>query len=171
MHETISQGSGFVISHNGIIVTNFHVIEGAYFAQVNLDGVIYDNAELIKGMPEMDIAILKIDALQLPELPLGDSTEIVSGEAIVAIGNPLGLERSVSNGIVSATRTVGKIKLIQMTVPISTGSSGGPIINEYGQAIGITNDTKQPGKKTWLFYRCQILASAARLVKAHGTGG
>ena len=138
MNKEIGQGSGFIASENGIIVTNFHVIEGACSAEVNFDGKIFKEVELISGLSKLDIALLKIDASVLPELPLGNSDSVASGQAIVAIGNPLGLEHSVSNGIVSATRAIGKIELIQMTAPVSMGSSGGPVINEYGQAIGIT---------------------------------
>lgn len=134
----IGLGSGFIISPDGVIITNFHVVESAYQAEVNIGEDIIKEAYLVKGIPELDIAILKIDSEQLPVLSIGDSDSLINGQFVVALGNPAGLERSVSSGIISALRTKGENKLIQMTAPVSPGSSGGPVINEYGEVIGIT---------------------------------
>jgi S1-C subfamily serine protease len=94
--------------------------------------------KLIVGKPSLDIAILKIEAIGLPRIVMGDSDYVQEGEQVVAIGNPLGLERTISNGIISGVHSSNNIELIQMTTPVSRGSSGGPIINVYGQVIGIT---------------------------------
>jgi S1-C subfamily serine protease len=136
--QPIGQGSGFIVTDDGIIITNFHVMEDAYSAQINFSGVIFEGVRLIAGLPEFDLALVKIDALGLPGLSFGDSDVVKDGESIVAIGNPLGLERTVSNGIISAVRVLENITMLQITAPVSLGSSGGPILNEYGQVIGVT---------------------------------
>ncbi len=136
--KDIGLGSGFIISQDGIIVTNFHVMEGAYKATVKTTEQSFDNVKLIVGKPSLDIAILKIEAIGLPPIVMGDSNYVQEGEQVVAIGNPLGLERTISNGIISGVHSSNNIELIQMTTPVSRGSSGGPIINVYGQVIGIT---------------------------------
>jgi len=134
----IGMGSGFIISPGGLIVTNFHVIESAYQAEVKIGEDIFKEVYLVKDVPNLDIAILKINANNLPVLSIGDSDNLLNGQFIIVLSNPWGLERSVSSGIVSAIRSKGDIKVIQMTAPVSPGSSGGPVINEYGEVIGIT---------------------------------
>jgi S1-C subfamily serine protease len=136
--KDIGMGSGFIVSKDGIIITNFHVIESAYQAEVRIGKQVFKEVYLIKGIPKLDIAVLKIDASDLLPLAIGDSDNLLSGQFIVALGNPLGLEQSVSSGIISSIRSSGDIKLIQMTAPVSMGSSGGPLLNEYGEVIGIT---------------------------------
>ena len=138
VNRDLGMGSGFIISEDGIILTNFHVLQGAHFAEVKFKDIIFENSMLIKGISYLDIALIKIEAKGLPVLPVGNSDNLETGEAIVAIGNPWGLERSVSNGLVSAVREKDNIKLIQMTAPVSLGSSGGPVINSYGEVVGIT---------------------------------
>ncbi|MFH1338383.1 MAG: S1C family serine protease [Candidatus Omnitrophota bacterium] len=130
-------GSGFVVSEDGLIVTNSHVIESAYQAEIKIGERIFREVRLVENLPDVDIAILDIDADNLSPLLIGDSDSLVSGQFIVALGNPLGFEHSVSSGIISAIRANRSMKLIQMTVPISPGSSGGPVLNEYGEVIGI----------------------------------
>jgi S1-C subfamily serine protease len=120
------------------VVTNFHVVEGCHSAEIVVNNFIFDEVALVKTIPKFDIAILKIDGFGLPEISFGDSDLVRPGEVIVSIGNPLGLDRSVSEGVVSAIREENNIKIIQMTAPVSLGSSGGPIFNEYGQVVGIT---------------------------------
>lgn len=134
----LGQGSGFIISSDGIIVTNFHVLESAYQVEVKIADNNFKEVYLIKSDPSLDIAILKIDSKNLVSLPIGDSDNLVNGQFVVVLGNPWGFERSVSSGIISAIRSQGAIKVIQMTAPVSPGSSGGPVINEYGEVIGIT---------------------------------
>ncbi len=133
----IGLGSGFILSKDGIIVTNSHVVESAYQAEIKIGDRIFDEVYLVKNLPVVDIAILKIDAEDLSPLFIGNSDNLESGQFIVALGNPLGFEQSVSSGIISAIRSSRNMKLIQMTVPISPGSSGGPVLNEYGEVVGI----------------------------------
>jgi serine protease Do len=132
-------GSGFIVKSEGVIVTNYHVIDGAYSASVKIaNGDIYDGAFIIDADKRKDLAILKIKALNLPVARLGDSDKIEVGQHVIAIGNPLGLTNSVSDGIISAIRQVEGYKVIQLTAPISPGSSGGPLLNDAGEVIGVT---------------------------------
>jgi tetratricopeptide (TPR) repeat protein len=137
--EKLSRGSGFFIDADRI-VTNRHVIENAHRAEVHTSA---GNVLPVKGVlavdAEGDIALLKIDlpAPQIRPLPL-DKTSPQEGESVVVIGNPLGLEGSVTNGIVSAVRDIPTFgRIIQITAPISSGSSGSPVVNMQGQVIGI----------------------------------
>jgi len=138
--EVTSFGSGFVVDPTGIIVTNYHVIDGASDLQVKMkDGEIYDRTEVLEYDQRRDIAVIKIRAFKsLPTVALADK-EVEAGEDAVAIGNPKGLEHTVSAGIVSAFRQADGYRLIQISVPISPGSSGGPLFNLEGKVIGITS--------------------------------
>jgi hypothetical protein len=136
--KELGAGSGFIISDDGFIVTSFHVLESAYKAMVEIREGERCEAYFIKGVPSLDIALLKIDAQNLPFLSIGDSERLVKGQSVVVLGNPAGFERSISEGIVSAIRSKDDIKIIQMTAPVSLGSSGGPVINEFGEVVGIT---------------------------------
>ncbi len=136
--KEIGAGSGFLVSADGFIVTSFHVLESAYKATVEIKEGQYQEAFFVKGIPALDIAVLKIDAQGLPSLSLGDSESLVDGQSVIVLGNPAGFARSVSEGIISAIRSKDNLKIIQMTAPISLGSSGGPVINEYGEVVGIT---------------------------------
>jgi tetratricopeptide (TPR) repeat protein len=137
--ETLTRGSGFFVESDRI-VTNRHVIEGAYRAEVHSStGAVYPVKGVLAVDAEGDIALLKIDlpANQIRPLPL-DKTSPQEGESVVVIGNPLGLEGSVTNGIVSAVRDIPTFgRIIQITAPISSGSSGSPVVNMQGQVIGI----------------------------------
>ena len=137
--EKLSRGSGFFIDSDRI-VTNRHVIEGAYRAEIHSsNGTVFPVKGVLAVDAEGDIALLKIDppAQQVRPLPL-DKTSPQEGESVVVIGNPLGLEGSVTNGIVSAVRDIPTFgRIIQITAPISSGSSGSPVVNMQGQVIGI----------------------------------
>src|SRR5689334_7856088 len=135
--EKLSRGSGFFVESDRI-VTNRHVIEGAYRAEVHSStGAVYQVKGVLAVDAEGDIALLKIDETQIRPLPL-DKTSPQEGESVVVIGNPLGLEGSVTNGIVSAVRDIPTFgRIIQITAPISSGSSGSPVVNMQGQVIGI----------------------------------
>lgn len=137
--EKLSRGSGFFIDLDRV-VTNRHVIEGAYRAEVHLNsGYSYPVKTVIAVDAEGDLAILKVDAPPALVRPLLlDRTSPQEGESIVVIGNPYGLEGSVTNGIVSAVRDIpGFGRIIQITAPISPGSSGSPVVNMQGQVIGV----------------------------------
>jgi hypothetical protein len=135
-----SIGSGFVTDASGVIVTNFHVISGAISLLVKMkDGEIYDRVDVLDYDERRDIAVLKIRAFKpLPTLALA-TRDIEPGEEAVAIGNPQGLEHTVSTGIVSAFRQADGYRLMQISVPISPGSSGGPLFSMDGTVIGITS--------------------------------
>jgi tetratricopeptide (TPR) repeat protein len=137
--EKLSRGSGFFVEVDRI-VTNRHVLEGAYRAEVHSSsGAVFPVKGVLAVDAEGDIALLKIDAPVPPvrALPL-DKTSPQEGESVVVIGNPLGLEGSVTNGIVSAVRDIPTFgRIIQITAPISSGSSGSPVVNMQGQVIGI----------------------------------
>ena len=138
-------GSGFVVSRDGYILTNYHVIKGASSIQVAFaDGATYP-ATLIGGEEPNDIAVLKIEAEGLTPVVLGDSDNLVVGEQVCAIGNPLGeLTFTFTSGYVSAkdrsiTMQSGEImNMLQTDTAINSGNSGGPLFNMYGQVIGIT---------------------------------
>jgi len=137
--EKLSRGSGFFIAADRV-VTNRHVIDGAHRAEVHSStGTIYPVTGVLAVDAEGDLALLKIEALpgQVRPLPL-DRTSPQEGESIVVIGNPFGLEGSVTNGIVSAVRDIPTFgRIIQITAAISPGSSGSPVVNMQGQVIGV----------------------------------
>ncbi|MGE5217185.1 MAG: DegQ family serine endoprotease [Chloroflexota bacterium] len=135
-------GSGFIIDPNGTILTNYHVVDGAQKISVTLsDGKTYD-AKVIGKDQKTDIAVIKIDAGQnLPAVTLGDSDRLEVGEWVMAIGNPFGLDHTVTSGIVSAKgRQIGSgpyDNFIQTDASINPGNSGGPLINLRGEVVGI----------------------------------
>ena len=137
--DKLSRGSGFFIDKDRI-VTNRHVIDGAYRAEVHLNsGNTFPVKAVVAVDAEADVALLKVEAppAQVRSLSL-DRTSPQEGESVVVIGNPFGLEGSVSNGIVSAVRDIpGFGRIIQITAPISPGSSGSPVVNMKGQVIGV----------------------------------
>lgn len=137
----IAQGSGFVISKEGQVLTNYHVIKNGASAVIKFpDGAFFVVDGVIASDKDRDIATLKAHGNSFRSLTLGDSDRLRVGEEVVAIGNPLSLESTVSNGIVSGIRTIKKEggEFLQITAPISPGSSGGPLFNMSGQVVGIT---------------------------------
>src|SRR6266478_623870 len=134
-------GSGFVLNSNGFIITNNHVVENAADIQVKLDDGRELPAKVVGRDAKTDLALLKVDAAGLPVIPLGDSTALQVGEPVMAIGNPFGLEQTVTTGLVSATgRVIGSgpyDNFIQTDASINPGNSGGPLINARGEVIGI----------------------------------
>ena len=143
--EASAAGSGFILTDDGYIVTNYHVVEGANAIQITTyDNESYD-AELIGYDESNDIAVLKVDAKNLTPVILGDSDQLNVGDSVVAIGNPLGqLAFSLTSGSVSAlNRRISisnvAMNLIQTDCAINSGNSGGALFNSYGEVIGITN--------------------------------
>ncbi len=141
----IGTGSGFLVSQDGKVITNFHVIEGtSKIKAVSYDEKEYDVEGVLNYSVERDIAILSVKGLNnVPYLTMGDSDKLELGESIVAIGSPLGLQNTVSTGIVSSfrkniIRDVEGTKDIQISAPISSGSSGGALFNAKGEVVGIT---------------------------------
>ena len=138
--EPTATGSGIMIGKKGFILTNFHVVKrGAIFAvRIEDDEKVYVTGEVIKYNPQLDLAVLRIDR-ELNPLPVYDGRKkLVRGQRVVAIGSPLGLFNSVSDGIISGFRKIKDVDMIQFTAPISNGSSGGAVLNMYGEIIGIS---------------------------------
>ena len=140
--STTGQGSGFIISKDGYILTNNHVVGGADRVKVVLgDGRSLD-AEIVGSDARSDVAVVKVDAEDLPVLPLGNSDEVRAGEWVLAVGSPFGLSGTVTSGIVSATgrNNMGITdyeNFIQTDAAINPGNSGGPLVNLSGEAIAI----------------------------------
>jgi serine protease Do len=150
-------GTGFILGKDGLIATNLHVVAGAKEITVKLhDGTSYKVVVVAGVDPGRDLAMLRIKPTKpLPTLRLGDSDAMSAGDKIVAIGNPLGVfDYTVSSGLISSVRAVcdgtektpsgkqgcpaGGLKLLQFSAPISQGSSGGPLFNQYGEVVGVT---------------------------------
>jgi S1-C subfamily serine protease len=136
-----SGGTGFIVDADaGLIVTNHHVVEGMTNVSVKLiDDEWASEVELLFSDPKLDIAVLEIATKsKLAAVELGDSSTVKVGERAVSIGNPLGLEHTLTDGLVSQRRVLRGRKMIQMSTPISPGNSGGPLFNQKGQVIGVS---------------------------------
>jgi len=150
---TEGAGSGFVWDDQGHIITNYHVVQNARRAQVVLaDGSVW-NAEPVGASPDHDIAVLKIDAPaeSLPPIPVGTSSDLQVGQRVLAIGNPFGLDQTLTTGIVSAlgrtmTAMSGKeiTNVIQTDAAINPGNSGGPLLDSAGRLIGMNTAIQSP---------------------------
>ncbi len=138
--KAMGSGSGFIIDNSGLVVTNYHVIDGAHKAVVKLvDGRVFDVKNVLQSNKARDIAILKIDGKDLPIVLLGDSDKVDNGEKILTIGSPIGLENTISDGLISnKNRVLDKQRYFQISAPISPGSSGGALLNLKAEVIGIT---------------------------------
>ena len=137
-----SLGSGFIISRDGYIVTNDHVVRDAETIQVKLSNDKVYNAKVVGGDRKTDIAVIKINATDLPVAVLGDSDKLEVGQWAIAIGNPFGLDRTMTVGVISATgrSNVGietYENFIQTDASINPGNSGGPLLNVHGEVVGI----------------------------------
>ncbi len=138
--KPIAQGTGFLVSADGVIVTNYHVIETGNVAIVKFpDDTAFPVDGVLAADKVRDLAVIKIHGKTFRTLTLGNSDHIQVGEEVVAIGNPLSLESTVSNGIISGVRTSKEHgrKFLQTTAPISPGSSGGPLFNMLGEVVGV----------------------------------
>jgi serine protease Do len=138
-------GSGVIISPDGYIVTNNHVIDGAVDIRVTMTDRRILPAKLIGADPLTDLAVIKIDGTNLPSVPLGDSTQLHPGQTVLAFGNPLGFRFTVTRGIVSALNRPNPFaadrrspgQFIQTDAAINPGNSGGPLVNAHGEVVGI----------------------------------
>lgn len=139
-----SSGSGFIVSADGKIATNHHVIANAHIVTVKLNnGASFQMKRVVADDPTHDVAIIEVPGMNLPTLNLAPSGSVAVGQHVVAIGSPgmLGpevLQNSASDGIVSGIREFQGIKLIQTTAPISPGNSGGPLLSTEGKVVGLT---------------------------------
>ncbi|MDA8752723.1 trypsin-like peptidase domain-containing protein, partial [Halieaceae bacterium] len=144
--QRISMGSGFILSDDGYVVTNNHVVEGADSVLVRLLDRREYEAEVIGTDPRSDLALLRIDAEDLPVLSLDQEDDLEVGEWVLAIGSPFGLDYSVTAGIVSAMgrslpteRNENYVPFIQTDVAINPGNSGGPLFNLDGEVVGVNS--------------------------------
>ena len=134
-------GTGFVVGAEGVIATNFHVIgEHREFTVELADGTLCKPTEILAIDRSRDLALFRIDQSGLPTLPLGDSSKIEPGQAVISVGNPLGYDLSVSQGVVAAIRELefgdGR-PMVQVAIPIEAGSSGSPVVDRYGEVLAI----------------------------------
>lgn len=136
----LAAASGFIIDSTGKAVTNYHVIEDAYYVRAKLtDGRLVNVTKILYMNRSKDVAIIQLEGSNYSTVKLGDSENIITGQNIFVIGNPLGLENTISNGIVSSSkRVLHNNTFIQVTAPISHGSSGGVLLNTSGEVIGVT---------------------------------
>jgi len=132
-------GTGFLVEPDGVIVTNLHVVEGATRVEIKLHtGEVHNQVRIASFDQSRDLAVLRIPGFGLPTIPLGNSESVRTGEAVIAIGNPGGLEETVTLGIISSIRVrKDGTKVIQTDTAVSPGSSGGPLINKNGEVVGI----------------------------------
>jgi hypothetical protein len=141
----IKSGTGFFISADGIVVTNNHVIQGAaHLAARTNEGATFEFQHIVAQPDGVDLAILKFSADGVSFLKLGKSSDAVEGQQVIVIGSPEGLQGTVSEGIISAFRE--NRSMIQITAPISHGSSGSPVIDENGQVIGVATLVAKEGQ-------------------------
>ena len=148
----VGLGSGFIVHQDGYVVTNDHVVAGERIISITqfrkgeneLIKENYDNVRIVATGGNIDLALLKIEGQSgrktFPTVPLGNSNDLTQGESVFAIGSPLGLERSVPEGIVSLRNRIIQSRLhVQTTAEISPGNSGGPLFNYRGQVVGVNN--------------------------------
>lgn len=151
-------GTGFIVSKDGRIATNMHVlfdVEGELGVATRVDVVLLDGrkfpvASVISADPKRDLAVLQISGApaSLSSLSLGDSDKVSAGDRVIAIGNPLGvLDYTVSDGLISSVRPVSEdLTMLQISAPISQGSSGGPLFNNFGEVIGVATAISREGQ-------------------------
>lgn len=134
-------GSGFIVSKDGKIVTNLHVVRDMETATVQMaSGDIFDSVSVLATDERRDLAVLQIAGFNLPMLELGDSDAVTVGETLVAVGSPRGLDGTVTAGILSSVRdSGGGFKVLQTDASVNPGNSGGPLVNSRGQAIGVVS--------------------------------
>ena len=159
--QPCSLGSGFFISSDGVALTNCHVLAGAASATALMtDGTVRAITGVISWNAEIDYAIIQVEGSGYPAIPLGDSDLVTGGQTIYTLGNPQGLTNTIASGLVSNPYRADYNGMIQISAPISPGSSGGVLLNVYGEAIGITTATLQSGQN--LNFAVPILAAVAK---------
>lgn len=152
VQKGVGSGSGIIIEADGVIITNAHVVGNAGTVEVSLADGRKLPGRVLGGDASVDVAVVRVQGDNLPVAPIGDSDRLEVGQTAIAIGNPLGLDRSVTSGIVSAVnrdpRGIGLDGLIQTDAAISPGNSGGPLLDSQGRVIGInTVVLRAPGSE------------------------
>lgn len=133
-----SLGSGFVVSKDGKIVTNLHVIRELLTAKVLVpNGDVFDSLTVLATDERRDLAVVKVAGFNLPTLEIGDSDSLAVGQRLIAVGSPLGLEGTVTTGVLSAIRESDGYRVLQTDAAVNPGNSGGPLVNEMGKVIGV----------------------------------
>jgi S1-C subfamily serine protease len=161
-------GSGFLVSADGEIVTNYHVIKDAHSATVKLsNGAFFPVSGVLAAEADKDLAVIKVNGKNLPFLAIGDIDKLHIGDHVVAIGSPLGLEGTVSDGIVSAVRDVDSKKWIQTTAPASHGNSGGPLLDMNNHVVGVVAMGVNPELGQNLNFAIPSSEVTAILITAH----
>ncbi|WP_045728357.1 DegQ family serine endoprotease [Xanthomonas sp. GPE 39] len=172
-----SMGSGFIISSDGYVLTNHHVVDGASEVKVKLTDRREFTAKVVGSDQQYDVALLKIDGKNLPTVRIGDSNLLKPGQWVLAIGSPFGLDHSVTAGIVSATGRSNPyadqryVPFIQTDVAINQGNSGGPLLNTRGEVVGINSQIfSASGGYMGISFAIPIdlAMSAVEQIKAHG---
>jgi serine protease Do len=157
-------GSGVIVSGDGKILTNHHVIDGMQKIQVQFTDGRSEAAQLLGTDPATDIAVLKIEG-SVPSLPFGDSDSVRVGQPVLAVGNPFGLQETVTQGIISAKGRVVRdsgVEFLQTDAAVNQGNSGGPLLNMKGEVIGINSAIYSANTGTWLGISFAIPANVAR---------
>jgi len=151
LQPAIAAGSGVIVDGaKGLVITNFHVVRNAQAVEVGLKDGRKLPADPVALAPELDLAVLRINATNLPALKLGESSKLEVGDYVVAIGNPFNLGQTVTSGIISAmNRPIGQgdpRRFIQTDAPINPGNSGGPLIDLHGNVVGINSALFSPSQ-------------------------
>lgn len=166
--KVLGTGTAFFIRNDGTAVTNAHVIQGASsLVGVSNTGAEYRFERVVGRPPDIDLAILKFSAIDVPYLTLSSSRAAMEGQRVLVIGNPQGLQGTVSDGLISAFRM--DHALIQITAPISPGSSGSPVLNEDGQVIGVAFLQLVNGQNLNFAIASEEVEKAERLANADGS--
>lgn len=165
VQPTHSLGSGVIVSREGHVLTNHHVIANMDSIQVQLTDGRAVAAQVIGSDKDLDIAVLKISADKLEPLPFGDSDAVRPGQMVFAVGNPFGLSESITQGIISAKGRAVKdniVELLQTDAAVNPGNSGGPLLNVKGEIIGINSSIFSSSDGTWLGISFAIPSNLAR---------
>jgi S1-C subfamily serine protease len=144
--QPLALGSGFFVARDGVLVTNAHVVGGAAKVLVRWRGHTGVAIKILNFARKYDLVTVQTSFTSTPAVLLADSDTAAAGQDVVVLGNPQGLEGTVSTGIIGGLRTIGGVKFLQITAPISPGSSGGPVFNSQGGVIGISTATSAKGQ-------------------------
>jgi S1-C subfamily serine protease len=144
--QPLALGSGFFITRDGVLVTNAHVVSGAARVLVRWRGQSGVALKILNFATRYDLVTVQTSFTSTPPVLLADSDTAAAGQDIIVLGSPQGLEGTVSSGIIGGLRTIGGVRYLQITAPISPGSSGGPVFNTQGRVIGISTATSAKGQ-------------------------